>query len=329
MPILTATFEIDLSQGYFISCGLSTDPHECNGKINGLDVQVILNPGFRANRSAGITQNKSDPSHQIHLSRFCVAVSRDEPDLPPPSHSERIEYFEKRAGDFREVARAAFNRLVAYFSYKLGNPNLKPLPEFHSQLMNPKWSNSEGKMYSYNRLTIMLDRMLPLGTFGMARLEKLSDLDNVLGQQPYSPCLHEEFLLNARNAIIGNQYRRAVLELAIVCEIMVKNKFASKKSPAFDAYVFLDGKRLINAPITKLVSGIAEEPCFFGRSFQKDHPDQHIEIDYLFRCRNKIAHKGEMLYNDTSGNSQKVDLPTISRWWDAVEVLLKWLGSLP
>lgn len=71
--------------------------------------------------------------------------------------------------------------------------------------------------------------------------------------------------------------------------------------------------------------GIAEEA--FSRSFRANHPDQYKDIDHLFRCRNKIAHRGELSYRDDSGVTQPVDYNTVESGWNSIMSLIEWIET--
>lgn len=63
----------------------------------------------------------------------------------------------------------------------------------------------------------------------------------------------------------------------------------------------------------------------FGNSFRSEHPDEYRDIDHLFRCRNKVAHRGELSYRDDRGTRVSVNATMVSRWWNSILVLVKWL----
>ena len=63
----------------------------------------------------------------------------------------------------------------------------------------------------------------------------------------------------------------------------------------------------------------------FGRSFRVDDPASYGDIDHLFRCRNKVAHRGELLYRDDEGNRVGVDAAMVERWWNSTLRLHGWL----
>ena len=65
----------------------------------------------------------------------------------------------------------------------------------------------------------------------------------------------------------------------------------------------------------------------FGKSFKEDEKYHYDNIDSLFRCRNKVAHRGELIYKDDYGILHSVDKDLLTVWWDSVAVLLVWLHA--
>jgi hypothetical protein len=66
----------------------------------------------------------------------------------------------------------------------------------------------------------------------------------------------------------------------------------------------------------------------FDKSFKQDHPDHYTNIDHLLRVRNKVAHIGEFLRLDDSGDPIDVNYERVACWWDSVLLLIEWLGQL-
>ena len=64
----------------------------------------------------------------------------------------------------------------------------------------------------------------------------------------------------------------------------------------------------------------------FGRSFKEEQASHYKNIDFLFRCRNKVAHRGELIYRDDSG-VHTVDKEMLAVWWESALTLLKWLKA--
>jgi hypothetical protein len=75
--------------------------------------------------------------------------------------------------------------------------------------------------------------------------------------------------------------------------------------------------------VIDFIDGVAREA--FGKSFKQDHPKDYNNIDHLFRCRNKVAHMGELSYR-VQQNVITADYELVARWWDSVILLINWPG---
>jgi hypothetical protein len=140
------------------------------------------------------------------------------------------------------------------------------------------------------------------------------------------PALDVALLSDAQTAWFEGSLRRSVLELAICVEVLAKRQFFAKASPAGAAFDYLEDKAKISVRVLELLDAVATEA--FGSSFKKQDPDNYQRIDYLFRCRNKIAHRGELSFRDKSGKAVVVDAHLVESWWQAVQILREWLRSL-
>src|SRR5262249_30403651 len=99
--------------------------------------------------------------------------------------------------------------------------------------------------------------------------------------------------------------------------------FFGRGTPAGGAFDYLESKRLVEVRVPELISGAAQEA--FGESFRKLDPDNFKRIDYLFRCRNKIALRGVPEHRDDAAALHDVDHGTVEEWWSAVEAVGAWL----
>lgn len=144
--------------------------------------------------------------------------------------------------------------------------------------------------------------------------------------EPEQPSLSETLLSDAQSAWFEGNPRRSVLELAICTEVIVKRKFFAESSPAGAAFDYLEDKAKISVRILELLDKIALEA--FSRSYRNDSPDDYRAIDHLFRCRNKIAHRGELAFRDDTGTLIQVDKALVATWWSSVINLREWLAVL-
>ena len=49
------------------------------------------------------------------------------------------------------------------------------------------------------------------------------------------------------------------------------------------------------------------------------------KIDYLFRCRNKVVHRGNAVYRDARGKLREATNKNLEDWWIAALKLINWL----
>jgi len=145
--------------------------------------------------------------------------------------------------------------------------------------------------------------------------------------QPESVTLAEELLSDAQSAWYEGNLRRAVLELAICAEVIVKRKFFAKATAAGAAFDYFEDKSKISVRVLELVDAVAKEA--FARSYRTDAANQYQCIDYLFRCGNKIAHRGELSFRDDAGSLISADKKMVASWWDATAHLMNWLDAIP
>jgi hypothetical protein len=332
---LIAKFDIQLPDGGLLVCRPRTDVLQYTIPVNGFDVELCLNPAFETWRNLLNHDNNAlieDPYWSISTIRISVAREEDIPPPPPQtvdgitSYDERRRYLEERKPAYREVAAQVLNRAVAFFKYRLHNPQLSKLGQYGAGFQNPTWFDDEGEEYKSGGKTLVGHRLPDLASFGV---KCLVDGDDVYLQQalqnPVVPELHQELLADAQTAIFEGNLRRGALEMAIACEVAVKQAFFAKSTIAGEAYEYLERKRMVTVSVPELISGAAKQA--FGESLKDSYPADYDNIRFLFQCRNKIAHRGEPLYRDNQGEPHEVDVDTLKQWWASVEVLLSWLSE--
>ena len=141
--------------------------------------------------------------------------------------------------------------------------------------------------------------------------------------------LYEEVLLDAQLAIFENNYRRAVLEMAMACEIAIKRIYFSKSSAAGLALEFMEDSKNLSArvKITSYLTNIAEYAL--GEKFEEFSSEaDRINIENLFHGRDKVVHRGELSYkSENDKKSREITMLVLQDWWSSVEKLLAWLNS--
>ncbi len=91
------------------------------------------------------------------------------------------------------------------------------------------------------------------------------------------------------------------------------------------AFEYLEDKGRINITVLKLIDAVAKQ--VFGESFKDFNKDAYKNIDYLFRCRNKVAHRAEVVYRDDRNVLHKIDLSTLNQWWESIGKMFDWLNA--
>lgn len=231
----------------------------------------------------------------------------------------------------------AINRLIIFFKYKKHHPNLRPISIYELlpqqvELYNPSWESIDGVPISVG------DNAFESGIHTMEGMAYLQD--NFFGITPitsqakdeiqeycFSPnidiSLSAELLSDAQGAALEGNTRRAILELAISIEIFVKSAFFKQEKIAGSAFEYLEDKGKETIKVPELLDGAAIYA--FGESFKKASKDSYQHISHIFRCRNKIAHRGEATYRDDSGNWIAPDRNELQSWWAATLEMFNWL----
>ncbi len=328
---LVAMFEVQLS-GFLLVNRSEDEELRYRVPIDDFDVELLLIPA----EGAGRYKKAQEKHYTFGISTIEISVSRDEEEEPPPIKttpegrdlSERARYFESRYSSYQEVALTALNRLIRYFKYKLRNPGLHEFGEHHPDIQNPAWTNKAGEPVEPGHMRFVVTSLPGSSdpSLGAKPLTPINDADLQRAlEAEFVPKLYEKLLSTAQEAILASDLHRAVLEMAIGCEVAVKSAFFGSVTAAASAFEYLEDRGRVRVRVTELVDGAAKEA--FGQSFKDvDQPD-YENIDYLFRCRNKVAHRGEAIFRDDAGVSHPADRTTVRKWWASVGKLMSWLDQ--
>jgi len=287
MGQLVAQFHVELP-GY---CLVATPrvrqiPLTCT--MNGFDVNVQID----VHNLRNVGQNKGDRYPTQVLEKLLVKVARNEDEAPPSvildaegqlGYTVQTEYFFQRIEAYAAAACEAVNRIIRFFKFELKTLFLQELPVSHQAFQNAEWRDGSGALVGKGADVVVLGRTPGLwGELGIQKLrdESAESLREAL-TNPREPTLHEQLLSDAQTALLEGNLRRAVLELAIVSELVVERKFLSGNSTARAYYKV----RVLN-----YIDGLAKKR--FGKSFKDDHCDHYTNIDHLLRVRNKVGHIG-------------------------------------
>ena len=266
-----------------------------------------------------------------------LTVSCDEPDEPPPvvilqdgkrDLTVQQAYLLEKQPQYRAAAVTIANRILTFFRYALATPNITLFSERDQVANQATWIDDRGQELPVGSAVYMVPKVPGLqGQLGVSKLSpaRLPDLELFLSS-PSQPTLAATLLSEAQGAWFEGNLRRAVLDLAICAEVLVKRRFFVQDSPAGAAFDYLEDKAKVSVRVLELLDAVAKEA--FGTSYKEATPNRYRSIDYLFRCRNKIAHRGELSLRDDSGKTIKADASMVEEWWNAVAHLLSWVESL-
>lgn len=325
------TFSLDLlSIPCFFSAKGSNKCIVLDGILSERAVKIQL---ISDNKSPCIN-NADEASGRFFYNHVKITITDEIEDL------RSSDYIEGRARyllmTYQQIVVEAVNRLVSYFKYDKRNPHLRNISHFDllkqdHEFYNPEWRTLDGEPLTVSKAPI---------TSGIISIPGVGLLqDNFFGITPFvdediaplqyhvfsgrNTTLTDELLSDAQSSALSHHLRRAVLELAISIEVFVKSTFFKREKIAGSAFEYLEDKGKENIKVIELLDGVSLYA--FGESFRKHSPDAYRDIDYIFRCRNKIAHRGECKYRDDSGDWREVDIERLRSWWNSTLAMFNWL----
>lgn len=330
MPRLTARFELPISAPCLINWPVGEQP-SISVDVGEFHADIVLLPD-----DSWRTKGAGEEHWTTGIEMILVSVSQDDHETPPEptlmddggiDFSEECAFLRKRLKRYQTAALDVTNRVLEFFKYEMSTPLVRLIPRWEHALHNPIWITENGQELRGGTHTIVAQPVPGVcGEFGVKRLTP-SDIPALSAflSHPSEASLVKALLSDAQTAWFERSLRRSVLELAICTEVMVKRHYFAATSPAGAAFDYLEDKSRVSVRILELIDPVALEA--FGQSFRNDHPDEYREIDHLFRCRNKVAHRGELSYRADSASIITVDSSTVKGWWHAVALLKKWLES--
>lgn len=334
MPTLTATYLIPLSSSLRLQ----------REKNDALEYSLIIDDFTVTMRIVSNEFPSSKAPGQLAItlaSDVQVRVSRDEEEEPPavPTNAhggrnffERSKWIGDREKEYKRAALVATNRLLTFFKYDQRTPDLQLLHEYFEGLYNPTWSDENGHKVESGRYTGVASLLRESGVLGERNFTEADDTalrDALQSDQEVS--VARQLLSDAQSSVLSGNYRRGVLEMAIACEVAIKQAFFKAATPAGSAFEYLEDKGKVNFRAIDLLHGPALEA--FSTSFRDSNAAEFQHLDYLFRCRNKVAHRALAEYRDDLGSLHSIDQKTLELWWQSVERLFQWLqistGQVP
>jgi hypothetical protein len=240
------------------------------------------------------------------------------------------EYLWRYQPAYRRACETVFERLARYFRFERGNPLVRLHPDYADPgLLNPVWTDEEGQLVWGRGFAVGSDAGGGLKLYPRAHVRAYATVDRpellTALQDPIVVPLHEELLADAKDAIADGNLRRAIIDLAVGCEVGVKQHFFAPASHADAAYSYLEDKGRVNAKITDFLDAVALRA--FGESLRNENPECFRHIDHLFRARNKVAHRGTTTFRDDNGNEITPDFYLLLDWWEAAAEMLTWLRT--
>ena len=326
---LVAKFDISLRVPLLLKRA-DDDPLLYEVQLDGYDVclRLIPNSGFRL-------KARYKKHWAVEYTVVEIRVSKEDIQPPPVdqhpdgtrSYETQRPYFDERLPLYREVASRTLNALIQYFKYRLWQPMLDELPYHVDSLNNPEWTDCHGVEVGKGTGMATAGRTLGMrGELGTVLFQKKHDKALIAAiQSPIEPRLEEELLYDAQTSIWRENIRRAVLEMALAVEVMVKRKFFGGDVAIGAAFEHLEDKGRVNVRVVDLLHSTAE--AVYGESFRETNPNEYEHLDHLFRARNKVAHRGKAVFQDDKAVLHEVDDAMLHLWWDAVTKLRSWLRT--
>lgn len=228
---------------------------------------------------------------------------------------------------FLVILHTVVNRFIAFARYQLGNPFLRRLNAGHIVVW--EWYSEELLLHRESAGHIMFrfpglpNNKNSLGSLLLKR-NQTDDVINAL-QKPVYVSVAQELLAQAQEAIFEGKGFLAVVLLAISTEVAIKNAFFRHDSVASEAIDYLEEKRQIEISPIELIHKVAKRA--FGQSFIDFDNGAYDSIDNLFRCRNRIVHRGIATFRDKKEGSHIPTAETLVEWWNSVSTLQKWLDQ--
>jgi hypothetical protein len=349
---LTATFKVSLVSPLFVDRPLRQEGVRIIQdlryplRIDNSDVEIALVEAYHAMTALDRDQNiLRGPIWAVP--RVQVSVSRTETVQPPAiplrpeggrNFRDRIQYFHERILIYRKVALEALRRFLRFFKYRQAHALLRD--PMGKDLDNPKWTDDTGQEVPSGIHLIGGIHLIEGSLYGIELDDDVGihalaapddpALQQALAEPPIEPELYEELLSDARAALFQGSLRRAILELAISCEIAIKQVFFDKATEAEISEYFDERKQLCHSVggFTSLLGKPAER--ILGQNFQKAKRHAYVHVDNLFQCRNQIAHGKvrEYTYKNKRGRCQSVNQTVVKEWFKAADHLFHWLRRM-
>jgi len=189
--------------------------------------------------------------------------------------------------EFQQVVVDVLNRLVSYFKYEKRHPNLRMLSfidllKQDEEFYNPTWQTLAGIPLAVSSspvtsgvISIPGIGLLREDFFGISLFtsDESPNLERWISSVDHDIGLGDQLLSDAQSAALSNNIRRAVLELVISIEIVVKGAFFKQSKIAGAVFEYLEDKGRETIKVVELLDGASASA--FGESFKTTLPKSY------------------------------------------------------
>lgn len=288
MLILSGKKVIDLSPCFLVELPVNENSIEIEYTIDGYDMHILC----EVNPEGGSSISGALGLYPVNKITIIAQKEVDfTPDIPVSGSGGRDftnigSFFEEKLDDYGPVVIEAFRRILSFYKFNLNQPNLDPINFKNNKFYDMQWYDNNG--HNYGSPTLSFSSPLIGLTNKLFEVEpyRVSDYELLKATllQGSKEELQHQILSDAQSAIMGNNLRRGVFEMAVACELAVKRTFFSKRSFSSDAFEFMEDKGKVKVTVLEFISSIAK--AVFDESFKDNSLVDYQRIDYLFRCRN-------------------------------------------
>lgn len=325
---ITTKYEFNLENGILLK-RTKLDEIVFNYNLEQYEIKLILK------HEGGYAQINKIYSFIISKVQLDITTTFEK-DIPEIIENEKSRNLAHRAKYFHEIERSLYpiaykiiNQFIHFFKYYLKQPKLEFFKESYHSFHDPKYYNEAGSIIETGSIRLMGTMYKPDDYLKTGSKEFTSEFDNDFINYMKDPPkleLYKEILSDAQTAFFDKNYRRAILEMAISCEIATKHKLFFENEKTGLIFNYLEDKNKINVRVLELIDGASK--YVFNKSFKETNKNDYNNIDFLFRTRNKIVHRGEMSFIDDNGKIHHPDQKEIYKWWDSINKLFDWINQL-
>lgn len=313
MTILSATYNVEMPKWCYIDI-----PSEREFYFSVVDEEYSVSMSF-ALSEWGVNATHPEKKSVRGITKVMIELSKEFnkfPDLTAPLvHHSVNQIFSKKAIEL-------LNRVTHFFRYSQYTPLLKDFNYEDGQFAQPYWRDQRGNPINVGITSFVIPtragqsgnlRATPFDTEDITKF-----VQRISNPVPHS--LVEQLLSDAQNAWFNRAYFSAVIEMAIACEHAINGVFKEEIAENWEKEA---DKRLG-------IVHFLHKPAIikFQRSLKSEQPEEFKKIEYLFRCRNKVAHEASLSFKGLDGTPITPTKEEIAEWWYASFNLMKWIQSL-